>query len=68
MFLDEELMMMAKVRFQYYEEEVFIITRFTRRFWSTITREALEAEGLEFLEAGVKMIFQIHILEIDGSS
>ena len=36
------------------EEEVFIVTTSPEDFGTV--REALEAEGLEFLEAGVKMI------------
>ena len=53
---EEELMMMAldagAEDFNSDEEEVFIISP---EDFGTV-REALEAEGLEFLEAGVKMI------------
>ena len=55
---EEELMMMAldagAEDFNSDEEEVFIITTATEDFGTV--REALEAEGLEFLEAAVKMI------------
>ena len=55
---EEELMMMAldagAEDFNSDEEEVFIITTSPEDFGTV--REALEAEGLEFLEAGVKMI------------
>ncbi|MDU2123460.1 MAG: YebC/PmpR family DNA-binding transcriptional regulator [Clostridium celatum] len=55
---EEELMMMAldagAEDFNSDEEEVFIITTTPEDFG--IVREALEAEGLEFLEAAVKMI------------
>ena len=55
---EEELMMMAldagAEDFNSDEEEVFIITTSPEDFG--IVREALEAEGLEFLEAAVKMI------------
>ena len=55
---EEELMMMAldagAEDFNSDEEEVFIITTEPEDFG--IVREALEAEGLEFLEAAVKMI------------
>ena len=55
---EEELMMMAldagAEDFNSDEEEVFIITTSPEAFGTV--REALEAEGLEFLEAGVKMI------------
>lgn len=55
---EEELMMMAldagAEDFSGDEEEVFIITTSPEDFG--IVREALEAEGLEFLEAAVKMI------------
>ena len=55
---EEELMMMAldagAEDFNSDEEEVFIITTAPEDFGTV--REALEAEGLEFLEAGVKMI------------
>ncbi|WP_304406510.1 YebC/PmpR family DNA-binding transcriptional regulator [uncultured Clostridium sp.] len=55
---EEELMMMAldagAEDFNSDEEEVFIITTSPDDFG--IVREALEAEGLEFLEAAVKMI------------
>lgn len=55
---EEELMMMAldagAEDFNSDEEEVFIITTAPEEFG--IVREALEAEGLEFLEAAVKMI------------
>ncbi|WP_294135984.1 YebC/PmpR family DNA-binding transcriptional regulator, partial [uncultured Clostridium sp.] len=55
---EEELMMMAldagAEDFNSDEEEVFIITTAPEDFGTV--REALEAEGLEFLEAAVKMI------------
>ncbi|MBM6818209.1 YebC/PmpR family DNA-binding transcriptional regulator [Clostridium saudiense] len=55
---EEELMMMAldagAEDFNSDEEEVFIITTSPEDFGTV--REALEAEGLEFLEAAVKMI------------
>ena len=55
---EEELMMMAldagAEDFNSDEEEVFIITTSPDDFG--VVREALEAEGLEFLEAAVKMI------------
>lgn len=55
---EEELMMMAldagAEDFNSDEEEVFIITTTPEDF--SEVREALEAEGLEFLEAAVKMI------------
>ena len=55
---EEELMMMAldagAEDFNSDEEEVFIITTTPEDFGTV--REALEAEGLEFLEAAVKMI------------
>ena len=55
---EEELMMMAldagAEDFNSDEEEVFIITTEPDDFGTV--REALEAEGLEFLEAAVKMI------------
>ncbi|WP_290459379.1 YebC/PmpR family DNA-binding transcriptional regulator [Romboutsia ilealis] len=55
---EEELMMMAldagAEDFNSDEEEVFIITTSPDDFG--MVREALEAEGLEFLEAAVKMI------------
>lgn len=55
---EEELMMMAldagAEDFNSDEEEVFIITTEPDEFGTV--REALEAEGLEFLEAAVKMI------------
>lgn len=55
---EEELMMMAldagSEDFNSDEEEVFIITTAPEDFGTV--REALEAEGLEFLEAAVKMI------------
>ena len=55
---EEELMMMAldagAEDFNSDEEEVFIITTSPEDFGAV--REALEAEGLEFLEAAVKMI------------
>jgi YebC/PmpR family DNA-binding regulatory protein len=55
---EEELMMMAldagTEDFNSDEEEVFIITTTPEDF--SEVREALEAEGLEFLEAAVKMI------------
>ena len=55
---EEELMMMAldagAEDFNSDEEEVFIITTEPEEFGTV--REALEAEGLEFLEAAVKMI------------
>ena len=55
---EEELMMMAldagAEDFNSDEEEVFIITTAPEDFGAV--REALEAEGLEFLEAAVKMI------------
>ena len=55
---EEELMMMAldagAEDFNSDEEEVFIITTAPEDFGPV--REALEAEGLEFLEAAVKMI------------
>ncbi|MDU2489599.1 MAG: YebC/PmpR family DNA-binding transcriptional regulator [Clostridium celatum] len=55
---EEELMMMAldagAEDFNSDEEEVFIITTVPEDFGTV--REALEAEGLEFLEAAVKMI------------
>ena len=55
---EEELMMMAldagAEDFNSDEEEVFIITTAPEDFGTE--REALEAEGLEFLEAAVKMI------------
>ena len=55
---EEELMMMAldagAEDFNSDEEEVFIITTAPDDF--SVVREALEAEGLEFLEAAVKMI------------
>ncbi len=55
---EEELMMMAldagAEDFNSDEEEVFIITTDPEDFGTV--REALEAEGLEFLEAAVKMI------------
>lgn len=54
---EEELMMMAldaSAEDFNSEEEVFIITTSPEDFGTV--REALEAEGLEFLEAGVKMI------------
>ena len=55
---EEELMMMAldagAEDFNSDEEEVFIITTSPEDFGTV--REALEAEGLEFLEAGVRMI------------
>ena len=55
---EEELMMMAldagAEDFNSDEEEVFIITTSPEDFGTV--REALEVEGLEFLEAGVKMI------------
>ena len=55
---EEELMMMAldagAEDFNSDEEEVFIITTAPEDF--ATVREALEAEGLEFLEAAVKMI------------
>ena len=55
---EEELMMMAldagAEDFNIDEEEVFIITTAPEDFGTV--REALEAEGLEFLEAAVKMI------------
>ena len=41
------------------EEEVFIVTTSPEDFGTV--REALEAEGLEFLEAAVKMLSLIHI-------
>ena len=55
---EEELMMMAldagAEDFNSDEEEVFIITTAPEDFGTV--REALEAQGLEFLEAGIKMI------------
>ena len=55
---EEELMMMAldagAEDFNSDEDEVFIITTAPDEFGTV--REALEAEGLEFLEAAVKMI------------
>lgn len=55
---EEEVMMMAldagAEDFNSDEEEVFIITTTPEDFGTV--REALEAEGLEFLEAAVKMI------------
>ena len=55
---EEELMMMAldagAEDFNSDEEDVFIITTAPEDFGTV--REALEAEGLEFLEAAVKMI------------
>ena len=55
---EEELMMMAldagAEDFNSDEEEVFIITTTPEDF--SEVREALEAEGIEFLEAAVKMI------------
>ena len=55
---EEELMMMAldagAEDFNSDEEEVFIITTAPEDFGTV--REALEAEGLEFLEAAIKMI------------
>ena len=55
---EDEIMMMAldagAEDFNADEEEVFIITT-TPEDFSTV-REDLEAQGLEFLEAGVKMI------------
>lgn len=55
---EEELMMMAldagAEDFNSDEDEVFIITTAPEDFGTV--REALEAEGLEFLEAAVKMI------------
>ena len=55
---EEEVMMMAldagAEDFNSDEEEVFIITTTPDDF--SEVREALEAQGLEFLEAGIKMI------------
>lgn len=55
---EDEVMMMAldagAEDFAAEEEEVFIVTTSPEDFGTV--REALEAEGLEFLEAGVKMI------------
>ena len=63
---EEELMMMAldagAEDFNSDEEEVFIITTAPEDFGTV--REALEAEGLEFLEAAVKMISDTYT-EID---
>ena len=62
---EEELMMMAldagAEDFNSDEEEVFIITTAPEDFGTV--REALEAEGLEFLEAAVKMITYTEIDE-----
>ena len=66
---EEELMMMAldagAEDFNSDEEEVFIITTAPEDFGTV--REALEAEGLEFLEAAVKMIPDTYT-EIDGDA
>ncbi|GAA0077822.1 YebC/PmpR family DNA-binding transcriptional regulator [Clostridium sp. CTA-5] len=55
---EDEMMMMAldagAEDFNADEEEVFIVTTTPEDFGAV--REALEAEGIEFLEAGVKMI------------
>ena len=55
---EDEIMMMAlDAGAEYFnadEEEVFVITTTPEDF--SAVREELEAQGLEFLEAGVKMI------------